>query len=82
MCHSTELYKEILAKVLVQKEIHVTFPTLQLNAKEIVEMQSYQALRKIQAIIYNDDLSDFACVEEIVRLFEELGSGGGTRHDF
>jgi len=77
-----ELYKDILAKALSQEEMHVTFPDLQLNATEIVEMQCYQTLQKIQAIIRNDDLSDFACVEEIVRLFEELGSGGGTRHDF
>gem|GEM_PF-6139746 len=27
-----ELYKEILATVLSQEEMHITFPTLQLNA--------------------------------------------------
>jgi len=77
-----ELHKEILAKVLSQEEMHVTFPNLQLDAKEIVESQCYQALQKIQLIIQNDELSDFACVEEIVRLFETLGSDGGNRHDF
>ena len=77
-----ELYKEILAKTLSQEEIHVSFPNLRLNPAEIIEAQCYQTLQKIQTIIQNDDLSDFACVEEIVRLFEELGSGGGSRHDF
>jgi len=77
-----ELYKEILAHVIAQQKIEVTFPDLQISATEIVELQCYQALQKIKAIIENDDLSDFNCVEKIVRLFEELGSDGGLRHDF
>jgi len=77
-----ELYKEIIAHVIQQQKVEVTFPDLQISAKEIVEMQCYQTLEKIQAIIHDDDLDDFACVEEIVRLFEKLGSDGGNRHDF
>jgi len=77
-----DLYTEILAKLLSQEEAHVTFPGLQLNAKEIVEMQCYRTLQKVQAIIQDDNLSDFMCIEEIVRLFEKLGSNGGNRHDF
>ena len=76
------LYKEILAKALSQEEMHVAFPNLQLNASEIIELRCYKALQKIQAIIQNDSLSDFECIEEIVRLFETLGSDGGSRHDF
>ena len=45
-----ELYKEILAKVLATKEVKITFPDLQMDAKEIVEMQCYQALQKIKAV--------------------------------
>ena len=77
-----ELYKEILAKALSQEELHITFPNLELNANEIVETQCYWTLQKIQTIIRDDNLSDFSCVEEIVRLFEKLGSDGGTSHDF
>ena len=77
-----ELYKEIIAHVIHGQKIEVTFPNLQISAKEIVEMQCYQTLEKIQAIIQSEDLDDFACVEEIVRLFEALGSDGGNRHDF
>ncbi|MCL2562979.1 MAG: hypothetical protein FWE08_02975 [Oscillospiraceae bacterium] len=77
-----ELYKELLAKVLSQEEVHIMFPHIHLNAKEIIEMECYLALQKIQAIIQNDDLSNFDCVEQIVRVFEMLGSDGGTRHDF
>jgi len=77
-----ELYKEIIAQVIQQQKIEVTFPDLQISAKEIVEMQCYQTLEKIQAIIHDDALDDFACVEKSVRLFEKLGSDGGNRHDF
>lgn len=41
-----ELYKEILAKVLATKEVKITFSDLQIDPKEIVEMQCYQALQK------------------------------------
>ena len=77
-----DLYKEILAKVLEKQKIHVTFPDLQINANEIVALQCYLGLQKIKTIIENDSLSDFECVEEIVCLFEKLGSDGGNRHDF
>ena len=77
-----ELYKEILAKVLEQKTIHVVFPCLNINASEIVEMQCYRALEKIKTIIEDDSLSEFMRIEGIVRTLEEIGSNGGTRHDF
>ena len=77
-----DLYKEILSKVIQQEHIEITFPNLQITAAEIVEGKSYQALQKIKAIIEDDSLSDFMCVEEIVCLLKALGSDGGFRHDF
>ena len=77
-----ELYKEILVKALEKGHMHVTFSGLRLNAAEIVEQQSYHALQKIKAAIENDSLSDFECVEEIVCILEQIGSNGGSRHDF
>ena len=77
-----ELYKEILARAIEKEEMHVVFPNLQINASEIIETRCYQALQKIKAIIDDDSLSDFMCVEEIVRVFETIGSNGGSRHDF
>ncbi len=44
-----ELYKEILAEVSAHQEIQITFPNLQINPTEIVELKSYQALQKIKA---------------------------------
>ena len=77
-----ELYKEILAKVIQEEKVEIIFPDLQLTAAEIVELKSYEALETIKAIIQDDKLSDFMCVEKIVYLLETLGSEGGFRHDF
>lgn len=80
-----ELYKEILVNVFAKNEIRVTLPELEISAPEIVDMECYKALHKIKAIIEDDSLEDKECfmkIEKIIRLFEELGSGGGNRHDF
>lgn len=65
--------------------MHIVFPNLKIDAAQIVETACYQTLQKIKAVIEDDSLEDQACfieIEKIVRLFEELGSGGGSRHDF
>jgi len=80
-----ELYGEILAKVLAQREVKGSFLGAQIDAERIVEMACCQALQKIKAIIEDDSLNDRECfmkIEEIVCVLEEMGSGGGTRHDF
>ena len=80
-----ELYEEILAHYLSKESAQLVFPNLKLNATQIVELQSYQALQKIKAILNDASLSDFDCfqkIEEIVCVFEDLGSSGGIRHDF
>ena len=77
-----ELYKELLARMLEKEKVIVAFPDLQLNATEIINLQSYKTLQKIKTTIEDDSLSDFECIEKIVQIFEEIGSGGGIRHDF
>lgn len=80
-----ELYKEILAKLLESFEINITFTGLDINAEKIIELKSYTALNKIKSIIEDNSLSDPECftkIEEIICVFEDLGSGGGCRHDF
>lgn len=80
-----ELYKEILVKIRENRKIEVAFSNLSINAIEIVELESYKALQKIKEVIQDDSLNDKECfmkIEEIICLFEELGSGGGNRHDF
>ena len=80
-----ELYKEILAHALASHDLVITIPTLKIDAKEIVELECYRALRKIKAIIQDDSLEDSECfmkIEEIILTFEKIGSDGGVRHDF
>ena len=80
-----ELGIEILARFLAQQNAQITFPDLKLNATEILELQCYQTLRKIQEIVRDDALEDKECFERIERIvcaFEEIGSDGGVRHDF
>ena len=80
-----QLYQEILAAVLAKEEVQIIFPNLNINLTEMIESESYQALQKIKAVITDDSLSDSECfmkIEEIISIFETLGSNGGTRHDF
>jgi len=80
-----DLYKEILAHALANEELRITFPALQLNAAQIVESACYQALEKIKAVIHDDSLTDGECfmkIEEIICVLEQMGSSGGSRHDF
>ena len=83
-----DFFKEILTQILVSEEVSVSFPNLKTDSAGladlavIFELTCYKALQRIKAIIKDDSLSDFDCVEAIVREFEELGGGGGSRHDF
>ena len=81
-----ELYQEILCRVLANEKVQVSFPELvNTDVTKIVELECYKALGKIKAILEDDALADRECfqqIEEIICTFEELGSGGGSRHDF
>jgi len=71
-----ELYEEIL--------LH-TFSTFQFDAEKVIEMQCYQVLERIKAIIKDDSLEDPECfdrIEEIVCALEDIGINCGGRHDF
>ncbi len=80
-----ELYKEILINVLKDEDVTISFPNLKMDATEIVRLSCYQALSSIKAILADNSLDDKECfekIEEIVSLFEAIGSDGGARHDF
>ena len=81
-----ELYQEILCHVFANEKIQVSFPELiHTDVTKIVELECYRALRKIKAILDDDSLEDSECfyrIEEIVCVFEELGSDCGSRHYF
>lgn len=76
-----ELYEDIICKEIGQI-ILTAYKKEDFDRKEIADSKSLQALQKIKTIIENKELSDFECIEEIVCVFEDIGSGAGSRHDF
>lgn len=80
-----ELYKEILISLLARSSVEVSFSGLNGDIAALVEAASYQALQRIKAAVHDDSLDDPECfrkVEEIIRVLEDIGSDGGSRHDF
>lgn len=81
-----ELLQEILCHVLADKKVQVSFSGLaDTEIIKIAELERYKALQKIKAILEDDSLEDSECfyrIEEIVCVFEDLGSDCGSRHDF
>ena len=78
-----ELAVELLAKLLENQAVHISFPELNITPRDLLESASYQALCQIQNILRDDSLSDPECLRQIeaaVRCFETLGSDGGGRH--
>ena len=55
------------------------------QAESIIHTRCYQALCSIRNILSDERLDDTACferIERILEVFEQLGSDGGSRHDF
>ncbi len=81
-----ELFQQILCQVFSQEKIQIVFPELATDhVQQLVEAECYKALRRIREILDDDSLEDRECfekIEEIVRVFESIGSDGGSRHDF
>lgn len=80
-----KLFQDILKEILMEEEVQVVFPNLKMSPSELVEMRCYMALRKIKKILEDDTLDDkecFAKIEEIVHIFEVMGSDCGTRYEF
>ena len=79
-----DLWQEILRGVLEGGKVEIYFPQI-VEAEKLFEMRCYRALAEIKKIIEDDSLDDPTCffkIEAIVRVFEEMGSDGGSRHDF
>ncbi len=80
-----ELYAQILQNILEKNEIVIRFPDLRTDITTVFKLECYQTLRKIKAVIEDDSLDDETCftrIEEIINIFEEIGSDCGGRHDF
>lgn len=79
------LYAEILSKILSNQEVNIVFPQFSFDIKDILELECYRALHRIKAVLEDDSLDDEHCfmkIEEIICIFERMGSDGGNRHDF
>lgn len=79
------LYKEILIKILEKEDIQIVFPNLEMNIKDIVELECYKILRSIKTIIEDNSIDDKECfykIEQIIDLFEKFHIFKGSRHDF
>ncbi len=80
-----DLYTEMLVEILSKQKIEIHFPELSFSVEELLEMRCYEALCKIKAVLEDESLTDEVCfqkIEEIINIFEEIGSDGGSRHDF
>lgn len=71
-----QLDQEILLYLLKRENI---------DLKRDFDSECYRALAEIRDVIRDDTLNDEDCflkIEKIVSIYEEIGSGGGGRHDF
>ena len=78
-------YSDILAQQINTDLISSILESVLKEPEATAEMVCYQAICKIRAILDDDSLSDPECfmkIEEIVNVLEDMGSGGGCRHDF
>lgn len=81
------LYETLMLTFADHLRVAVT-PTKEQTRSMIVELMNCDACRTLEEIreVLNDDRLDdqncFQRIEEIVRLYEKLGSNGGSRHDF
>lgn len=54
-------------------------------AVELMKDAACRALEDIRNVLDDDSLDDPTCfqrIEEIVKIYENIGSDGGSRHDF
>ena len=76
-----ELHERILCETIARDVI----PSLDLDPAALLELKCYQTILKIHEVVSDDTLEDPECflkVEQIVCALDDLGIGGGGRHDF
>lgn len=82
-----ELDIALLRRIEREVLLDTVYDERQLSAEEMKELLSercVQALGEIHSVL-DEDTPDEACfekIEAIVRIFENIGADGGTRHDF
>ena len=79
-----ELLEDILYAIIKTGGVEIRLPE-NLDVEKLFSNVCYRALEQIRCVLAeprNSDESCFIKIEEIVRVFEEMGSDCGTRHDF
>jgi len=79
------LYADMLEKILEEADGKPHIFAFKINADKIIKKRCYKALREIKKVLEDDSLEDEECferIEEIVCIYERIGSDGGVRHDF
>lgn len=77
-----KLWETILANII---DDYGAAKILELEIERLFEKECYKILERIKTILEDDSLEDKDCfdrIERIICLFEKIGSGCGTRHDF
>lgn len=80
-----ENFLHALAKLLIDQGAVVQISCGEEDWNRMMENRCWQALMEIRAVLDDETLEDPECfqrIEQIVRIYEELGPGGGIRHDF
>lgn len=82
-----EFYANILSKALIDAGAGIVIGGTDLEKiiQTMAESACCKALREIRGILNDDTLDDrecFARIEQVVSVFEDLGPGAGSRHDF
>jgi len=77
------LYKQLKKKIT--KDIAKMKSASSIDATKILSSTCYNALVAIRAVLNDHTLNDAECfwkIEDIVTIYEAIGSDGGSRHDF
>ncbi len=72
-------------KILLESIAKDVIPSLQIDWSKLIELKCYQTICRIYEIVSDERLDDPDCfhrIEEIVCALDDLGIGGGGRHDF
>lgn len=79
-----EVALNILAKLLIEHGAQVTISGGE-GLEQLLRERCCQALKEIRDVLDDGTLNDPDCfrrIEKIVEIYEALGAGGGSRHDF
>jgi len=80
-----DLLLDMIAQALGRNEIQIVIGGKASDPAPWIEGKCYRILKKIQAIVGNDQLDDAQCferIEAIMAALEEEGVDCGSRHDF